>query len=121
MMERDQIIKALECCTKGGCCDACQYDVCASRCVQNLLLAALALIRELTEENDLLKEQNAYFVKEAVFSPMERANNTIAVKAEIVREMQNMLKERAYTNNYCQGIVLKEDIDKVAEELLKGE
>lgn len=37
-------------------------------------------------------------------------------KAEIVQELQK-LKEKAYTNNYCQEIVLKDEIDNIIKEM----
>ena len=61
MMNREQIIKALECCgayTHGTTCNSCPYmhieltdnEICSNR----MSLDALSLIKELTEENERL-------------------------------------------------------------------
>ena len=52
-MEREQIIKALECCTLEGChdCRECpQGNVLLSLCKKNAMADALSLIKELTNE-----------------------------------------------------------------------
>ena len=56
-MEHNEIIKALECCKVGDDCWACPYDNVGvySQCVPKLLEDALALIKELTEENERLR------------------------------------------------------------------
>lgn len=38
-----------------------------------------------------------------------------------VKEMQERLKAKAYTNNYCQEVVLLSDINQIAKEMLEGE
>ena len=50
-MNREQIIKALECCEKDDC-DNCHNDF--GNCYANLAGYALSLIRELIEENERL-------------------------------------------------------------------
>ena len=81
-------------------------------------------VAELTEENEKLREQNDYLVKEAVFSPMERANNTLEVKADTVRKMHERLKERfstatRYSKYSGAGVVMV--IDQIAKEMLEDE
>ena len=55
-LNREQIINSLECCTKPECGD-CPYDgdELLRPCHHNMMLDALALIRELTEENERLR------------------------------------------------------------------
>lgn len=63
-LNRDQIIKALECCTHIGTgglvdcvCDECPYCIGKDDC-RNLDAYALALINELTEEKKRLRKEN---------------------------------------------------------------
>lgn len=58
-LNREQIVKALDCCTSSDksadCPIGCPFgDV--NSCEKNLMFHALALIRELTEENERLRE-----------------------------------------------------------------
>ena len=53
-LNRDQIIKALECCAKGDC-DNCPCSF--GDCYYYLARDALALIRDLTEENERMGKQ----------------------------------------------------------------
>lgn len=81
-------------------------------------------IKGLTEENERLIADNNRLIKEAVFSPMERANNTLEVRADTVREMQERLK--AYFGTYVLGykIPLTEAlkaVNQIAKEMLEGE
>lgn len=46
---------------------------------------------ELTEENERLEADNSRLIKEAVFSPVERAKNTNTVRANAVRAMAELL------------------------------
>ena len=55
-MEREQIIKALECCTNGTVCDQCELRG-EKDCIDITLANALSLIKELTEENERLHEK----------------------------------------------------------------
>ena len=55
-MEKEQIIKALECCIGDNDCNSCPYWVDVDvNCFDNVKSDALALIKELTEENEKLK------------------------------------------------------------------
>lgn len=42
------------------------------------------------------------------------------IKADTVRKMQERLKGKSYTNNYCQEIVLLDDIVQIAKEMVEG-
>ena len=70
-------------------------------------------IKELTEENEKLI---ADCVKGAVALIKEMLRSR-AIKADTVRKMQERLKAKAYTNNYCQDVVLLSNIDQIAKEL----
>lgn len=39
--------------------------------------------------------------------------------AKAIKEFAEELKEKAYTNNYCQEVILKNDIDKLLKEYEK--
>ena len=126
-LNREQIIKALECCTYGGDKNKSQVEVCSpcpyfneGNCTDVLKESALALIKELTEENERLRAENAQIIKEAVFSPMERANNTLAVRADTVRKMQERLKAQKFTHKNFGELVYVEDIDQIAKEMVEG-
>lgn len=41
------------------------------------------------------------------------------IKREAVKEFTEKLKAKAYTNNYCQEVILKNDIDKLLKEYEK--
>lgn len=62
-MERNEIIKALEWCTSGGNCLECAEDkntpnLSQTGCMALQMRNALSLIKELTEENERLREHN---------------------------------------------------------------
>ena len=56
-LNREQIIKALEYCAKGNICHLCHKGE-SRHCYEEVMLDALALIKELTEENERLRERN---------------------------------------------------------------
>lgn len=63
-LNREQIIKALECCLEENYCATCPaIDYCGG--VDNLTEKALSLINELTEENERLKEINKELCEES--------------------------------------------------------
>lgn len=86
-MEKDLIIKALECCFSDGSCDGCPYTERVD-CRRELERNALSLIKELTEENERLR--GCVMSEEQV---RNIANETIQqgifiIKADTVRKMQ---------------------------------
>ena len=122
-MEREQILKALEHCinwNKETGCEGCPYD---ADCLEGQILEdSLSLIKELTEENERLRAQNDYLVKEAVFSPMERAHNTLAVRADTVRKMQERLDKHFCHDPAFLGVeqrLIMDVIDQIAKEMLE--
>lgn len=65
-MERDDVIKALECCTSNSSyCGSCPYDH-DFGCKPNLLKDCLSVIRELTKENARLRAHVLGQVQEAL-------------------------------------------------------
>lgn len=67
-------------------------------------------VKELTKEAERYKRY--YFHHE--YDKWE-----IEIKTDTVRKMQERIKAKAYTNNYCQEVVLESDIDQIAEEMLE--
>ena len=90
-MKPEDVMRALECCLKLDC-KSCPYYVRFKeytfdvKCGDVLIADALALLREKDAEIERLKAENDHLVKEAVFAPMERANFTIAARAEAITE-----------------------------------
>ena len=157
-LNREQIIKALECCTRGRKskddypCDSCPYNECnlvggtgerqiSGTCQGWLMKDALALIRELTEENERLRadkkelvNENAELknqIQEADFTEEEidfideytrLLNEGIRdAKANTVRKMQKRLHKRKVSyGNITFRVVHIDDIDQIAKEMLDG-
>ena len=97
-MEREQIIKALECCGEynhGTTCKNCPYmyieladnEICSNRMAQD----ALSLIKKLTEENERLHA-----------SCTELTQNLHECKADTVRKMHSELYEEFLKVARCQ-------------------
>ena len=120
-MEREQIIKAMECCYDNNLsCLDCPFQATDKflEC-SNLVNSALSLIKELTEENERLKsvEFTCGFVKPhkvlecPIFDEIERA------KADTVRKMQAEIEARCIKGGIYPAFV-KSTIDKIAEEII---
>ena len=135
---REQIIKALECCTLGGChdCRGCPNgNHLLSVCKRIAMEDALSLIKELTEENERLREQNEKC--QSVALKQEDTMQIIAqekqayydelqtIKADTVRKMQERLKASARTECSITGhrysVIAVEDLDRIANDMLEGE
>ena len=58
-LNREQIIKALGICSTTGDCPNCYYNDDTSLCINRILKDALSLIKELTEENERLRDELA--------------------------------------------------------------
>lgn len=125
-LNREQIVKALECCSDGGRCNDCPYD---SDCFiphWGVVKYALALIRELTEENERLE---AGMMKHIAVGQRERT--TVVTKSHIdkvykdgfkdgVRKMQERLEMQRFSDaNPHDYAILHAVIDRVAEKLLE--
>lgn len=147
-MEKEQIIKALECCTRGRKsnedipCLECPYNECnivggtserqtSGTCQGWLMKDAIALINELTEENEKIKsiDISKDIVIESLAEENERLKAEVSVKkklldkcvdledrvrADTVREFANRLKAVCWS---C--IMTPRTIDRIAEEILE--
>ena len=134
-LNRDQIIKALECCTYGGDQTKSQVEVCSpcpyfyeGNCTQVLKEHALALIKELTEEDKKLKAEADRLVAEiddgiltcnSICQPKYEAEIKQA-KADTVRKMNLRFKDELLKSEgrLHFTFVLCEMIDQIAKEIL---
>ena len=122
-MEREEILKALECCSERfGMCDECPYEE-EEGCEAEMRSDARDLIRELTEENELLKAGiSTEFT--CIFGAPHKVrdcpvNDEIArAKAETVREMAERVKKKIneINMNLCGVYPF---IDQIAKEMLE--
>ena len=96
-MDREQIIKALECCTETHTCEDCAYDN-KQWCVNTNMSNALSLINELTEENKSLKHTISQLGKNndelARVLPLAKKEVEGETRADTVRKMRDRLKRR---------------------------
>jgi hypothetical protein len=134
-LNREKIIKALECCVVNSNCNGCPFwegYVTHRNCLQTACKNALSLIKELTEENERLRAENDKYEAEnhAEFNKwlkLEEATKRhhaelfeeakIAVKEETVRKMQERIAEHA-TNGYPRKVRL-DVIDQIAKEMVE--
>ena len=134
-MDKEQIIKALECC--GG--DIVECQKCAyvkngyNRCKERASQDALALItsqeqriKELTEENERLREDNEIKSQKRanifeIANAFERGR--IKGRADTVRKIQErFIAEIEQTPNANEHFIKawKSKIDQIAKEMLEG-
>ena len=118
-MEKDLIIKALECCFSDGSCDGCPYTERVD-CRRELERNALSLIKELTEENERLKKlngklQSKYLDKSLAYNEMWEELDEI--KADTVRKMKSEIEARCIKGGIYPAFV-KSTIDQIAKEML---
>lgn len=80
-MEREQIIKALECCTEQEYCVTCPYAI---ECVgmESLILDALSLIKELTEDVERVTKQCGKIIVECDERDAERLKQVAELTVE---------------------------------------
>ena len=142
-LKRDEIIKALECCTSEVTiefnCSECPYI--RKGCNIAVMRDALALIKELTEKNEkwqtvALKQEDTMQMiaqeKQAIYDELvtvkdenerlhasctELTRNLHECKADTVRKMQERIAEHA-TNGFPRKIRL-DVVDKIAKEILE--
>ena len=145
-LNREQIVKALECCTSGinhkgdiPCLD-CPYDECnivggtserqiTGTCQSWLKKDALSLIKELTEENERLKKDNEYILMQHAFQRRPSGdcwNDVIEkAKADTVRKMQEQIKAEIerFDKRGGYAFITKDVvfffIDQIAKEMLE--
>lgn len=146
-LNREQIIKALECChLKSEDCISCPFVLLGENCA-NLEKDTIALIKELTEENEELKSDLKY-VEEEYDRVYEQAEADIrgniadggtschwciaGHRAEAVQKMQKKLEERIdqtiqvfdFQISECNAVRqalrgVKNDINQIAKEVLE--
>lgn len=128
-MEKDLIIKAMECCNTNSeiDCRDCPYrnkeiDL-YDGCVNTLVKDALALIKQLTEENERLK---------GTITQLGKNNDEIArvyplaikeAKADTARTIQNKLRGVAFVDATFMGkpnVVTMDDVDRIISDILEG-
>ena len=121
-LNREQIMKAMECCYNNNlsCLDCPfqetdKYIECSS-----LTISALALIKELTEENERLRScvVSEEQVKTIAETTIKLGIDTI--KADTVRKMQERLKEQFRDKFGYRSDYIHELIDIIAKEMLEG-
>lgn len=132
-LNKEQLIKALECC-KIRACDICPYDVFSdptSTC--NLKEDAIELIKELTEENEYLKQQNEIYAvlnekmehicESYAFQYGTAVPKEVFLKKErerTIREMQERLKKYYHhLSGKTLPAAVEYHIDQIANEMLQ--
>lgn len=121
-LNAEQIKKALKCCTSpdgDDTCLLCPYgDV--GLCTQLVMAHALALIKQLTEEKERLRAENAEQDK-AIINALNRMGDIRReAKADTVREMQERIKTRCIKSGIYPAIVARA-IDQIAKEMTEGD
>ena len=113
-MNADAIVKALKCCNvpSGRACSECPYHEMGAECRTKRNKCAIELILELVDER-----------RRCLEALSELADNIGLLKdkerEDTIRKMRERIKAKAYTNNYCQEVVLESDIDQIAGEMLE--
>lgn len=126
-MEQDKIIKALECLLSTDDREFCEAKGCpfadCDSCVEDVLIASLSLIKELTEENERLSGKVAEYEEERKYH-FEMSRKRIAeAKADTVRKMQERLNKHFCHDPAFLGVeqrMIMDVIDQIAEEMLEG-
>lgn len=137
-LNREQIVKAMEdCINRPKCIDYPNLTLCSGHDFEYLLVQALDLIKELTEENERLSEElaksynaldeqmNFYcsFTKSKIQNcPID--DEVAKAKADTVRKMQERLKESLddfYTTGEDALLDVPDLIDQIVKEMLEGE
>ena len=124
-LNAEQIIKALECCIEGEC-GGCTYDE-QTACKEYLLNDALALIKELTEENEQFRYERGKLIEERdTFREyaynMQRYVEGINHKEE--EGYQPSVARRAAEMDMWRGVALKkkkleEEVERLRAENLE--
>ena len=117
-MEREQIIKALECCSDGRCKNCPNFKI--TPCQIPLMRDALALIKELTEENEGLEASIKILVANNATLETELAETYDLLedaKADTVLKMQERLHEH-FVHDCGFNYVYLHTIDQIAKEMI---
>ena len=123
-MEREQIIKALECLNDkhDRICDECPVYKLTDRgyrsCRHVILEEAVALIKELTEENERLRGFNSAKCEDCAGCTSWKCD-CANIEADTVRKMHSEIKERCIKGGIYPAFVAS-TIDQIAKEMLEG-
>lgn len=129
-LNREQIIKTLECCASKGGCKKCplQPKESLAICVTQISKNALALIKELTEENERLHAyctelaQRLHEASEENISVCLKNFDLIIenerVKTDTVRTMQSMIKEECIKGG-IYPVFVHSTINRIAKEIIE--
>lgn len=124
-LKREEIVKALECCTNCNC-DVCPYvpeqgtHKGTIGCNDELMINAISLINELTEENERLKKRLK--ATNYMITPdgrIEMIPTVESVRADTVREMQKEIEARCIKGGIYPAFV-RSTIEQIAEEMIGG-
>lgn len=124
-LKREEIVKALECCTNCNC-DVCPYvpeqgtHKGTIGCNDELMINAISLINELTEENERLKKRLK--ATNYMITPdgrIEMIPTVESVRADTVREMQTKIEARCIKGGIYPAFV-RSTIEQIARELIGG-
>lgn len=123
-MTREQIIKALECCIEAQCENCCNLGSWHEQwnCMTGIMRKALSLVKELTEENERLREENDELCDNIACLEIDKEN----AERRTVRQMKERIKEEAksiYLLSDPPKIMLKirEDVlDQIAKEMVEN-
>lgn len=117
-LKPEDVMKALECHSLAdiSTCDDCPYcDISEQgNCGCDMARDALALLREKDAKIERLRAEIGRLGEQCRVLTIEYPKTT---RAEAITEFAERLKAKAYTNNYCQEIVLESDIDQIAKEM----
>lgn len=109
-LNREQIIKAMQdCIDRPKCIDCPNLTLCSGHGFDYLLVQALDLIKQLTEENEKIGIENFDLICE-----LSR------IKSDTVRKMQERLKEQFRDKFGYRSDYIHELIDIIAKEMLEG-
>jgi hypothetical protein len=131
-LNRKEIIRALEHCIKDNTCEQCPYSPSTCHIQQD----ALALIKELTQAEEMLSESYDHLEKTKDDLITERLRLTeendvlyrligetlwqkVGIKANTVRKMHSEIKERCIKGGIFPAFVAR-TIEEVAKEMLEG-
>lgn len=116
-MDREQIVKALECCSKDDC-DNCPNTF--GNCYSNLAKDALSLIKELTEELEVTLKQYTAYQEAATQRMRELTEENERLRA--VADMSDTTLNDALriVNEFCDNRI-KRAVMKMQERLMAEE
>ena len=110
-LNAEQIKKALECCATDDDCagEQCPFYVDCQFCITRISKDALALIKELTDENEKIGIENFNLICELSH-----------IKEDTVRKMQERLIAE-FRKDDRMNFYLRKTLDQIAKEMLEGE